>query len=126
MALTLETAPRVYAWVTFVEDLTGVEPVPGDWFTRENCPDTLLALLSEAGRTYAPVMLANARAAAAGETTFTLGLDGAEWTQRTFPYQAKCLRCLREAYAALTPGDRAATDAVLEGTGCVALFAGLN
>lgn len=126
MALTLSIAPRVYAWVTFVEDLTGVEPAPGDWFTRQSCPDTLLALLSEAGRTYAPVMQANARAVAAGETTFTLDLDGTEWTQRTFPYQAKCVRWLREAYAALAPGDRAATDAILDGTGCEALFAGLN
>ena len=126
MALTLKLAPRVYAWVTVVEDLTGVEPAPGDWFTRDTCPETLLALLAEAGRTYAPVMLANARAAAAGEETFSLTVDGAEWSQRTFPYQVKCVRWLREAYSALAPDDRAAADAALEGTGCEALFAGVN
>lgn len=126
MALTLETAPRIYAWVTFVEDLTGVEPAPEDWFTAETCPPSLRALLAEAGRTYTPVMLANARAAAEGKSEFTLELDGAQWTQRTFPYQVKCVRWLREAYSALAPADREAADAILDRTGCDALFAGVN
>ena len=122
MAMTLDVAPRIYAWVTFVEDLTGVEPTPADWFTRDTCPGTLRALLSEAGRSYVPVMLANARAVLKSEPTFSLTLDGAEWAQRTFPYQAKCVRWLREDYAALSADDRAAFDGLLAGTGCGALF----
>jgi hypothetical protein len=43
--------------------------------------------------------------------------------QKPFPYQAKCLAWLREGYAALASGDRAAVDAVLSGTGCETLFA---
>ena len=124
MALTLSLAPRVYAWVTFVEDLTGIEPEEADWFTNQSCPDSVRTILSEIGRTYVPVMLENARAAAAGHQSFSLDLNGAEWTQRTFPYQAKCVRRLREAFSALDGADQSAVLGILDGTGCEALFAG--
>lgn len=123
MALTLERAPRVYAWSTFVEDLSGLEPAEADWFADESIPSTLADLLTEVGRTYAPVMIANARAVAEGADMFEASVDGKPWVQRTFPYQAKCVKWLHEAYASLDPGERWAVDTLLDGTGCEILVA---
>jgi glutathione S-transferase len=66
MALTLEIAPRVFAWVDLMEDRSGVEPTENDWFDIEAPPPTLTALLKEIGRVYPPVMLANAQALRTG------------------------------------------------------------
>ncbi len=124
MAITLERAPRVYAWVSLVEDLCGLEPADDEWLDARTPPVTLRALLAELGRVYVPLMLANARALAAGATEVRAEVDGATWVQQAFPYQGKCVRWLREAYAALAPAARATVDAALEGTGCEALLSG--
>ncbi len=124
MALTLDLAPRVYAWTSIVEDLSGVEPDPADWISAVALPQTLRDLLIDIGRTYVPVMLANARAVAAGDQTVSLALEGATWTQRSFPYQAKCVAWLREAFAALGPDARKTVLTALNGTGCEALIEG--
>lgn len=121
-ALTLERAPRVHAWVSMVEDLSGLAPAESDWFTRDTLPATLGAVLAEAGRTYVPLMLANARALRAGSDIVRTAIDGQDWEQNAFPYQGKCLRWLREEYAGLDAGDRAAVDRVLEPSGCSALL----
>ncbi|MEL6259116.1 MAG: glutathione S-transferase, partial [Pseudomonadota bacterium] len=84
--------------------------------------DALRPLLTEIGRVYAPFLLANAKAAMAGETEFETVIDGRPWTQPTFPYQAKCLQWLREAYGELPDDARASVDQTLSGTGCGALF----
>ena len=89
---------------------------------RYNMPDTLKGLLSEIGRVYVPALLANARAVAAGEKDWETEIDGAPWTQRTFPYQAKCLGWIRDEYAALSEKDRKRVDTLLAGTGCEALL----
>ncbi|MFM8375866.1 MAG: glutathione S-transferase N-terminal domain-containing protein [Phenylobacterium sp.] len=124
MALTLSLAPRVTAWVGMMEDQSGVEPADGDWSDPASLPPTLKALLAEVGRVYTPVMLANARAIMSGDAEVSAVVDGQAWTQQTFPYQAKCLKALREAYAALPVGERSMVDAALDGTGCEALLAG--
>ena len=49
-------------------------------------------------------------------------IDDRKWIQKPFPYQGKCLRSLRDDYAALSDDDRRATDAMLAGTGCEVLF----
>jgi glutathione S-transferase len=123
MALTLEIAPRVTAWVGIMEDQSGVEPAEGDWVDPARPPATLVALLKEIGRVYPPLMLANAKAVMAGAPQLDAVVDGQAWTQQSFPYQAKCLRWLRDSRDALPPGARATVDAVLAGTGCEALFA---
>jgi glutathione S-transferase len=123
-ALTLSVAPRVTAWVGMMEDQSGVEPADGDWIDPANPPPTLKALLREVGRVYTPVMLANARAVAAGAAEVAAEVDGQAWSQQPFPYQAKCLKTLREAHAALDPDARKVVDAALDGTGCEALLAG--
>jgi glutathione S-transferase len=122
-AIALESAPRVVAWVDVLEDLSGHEPSGADWVTREALPDSVRALFGEVGRVHAPFLLANADALARGAEEVACSIDGRAWTQKPFPYQAKCLAWLREAHAALAPSDRRAVDAFLAGTGCEALFA---
>ncbi len=123
MALTLEVAPRVYAWVDRVEDLSGLEPTEDDWIGRE-LSGTLRALLGEVGRVYAPFLLANGKALMAGAERVECEIDGQPWVQKPFPYQGKCLMWLRERYGELSAGDRSAVDGLLAGTGCEPLFEG--
>ena len=61
--------------------------------------------------------MANAAAVRAGEADWACEIDGANWTQQTFPYQAKCLQWTNERYQALAEDDRARVDAVIRGTG---------
>jgi len=121
-AIALETAPRVVAWTDTVEDLSGLEPRDEDWVLRDAIPDTLRSLLAEVGRVYAPFLLANAQAIAAGAPRVECTIAGRPWVQQPFPYQAKCLVWLREARDALAAEDRQDVDARLAGTGCEALF----
>jgi len=122
MALTLKLAPRVFAWVELMEDLSGLEPADGDWIGLDAAPPTLLALLAEIGRVYPPVMLANARALAGGAKVVEAEVDGLPWRQPPFPYQAKCLQWLRQAHQALPAADRVAADAILRQTRLDGLF----
>ena len=122
MALTLEQTPRVYAYSTLMEDLSGAEPEETDWVTCDAIPETISAILEEVGRTYAPVMLANARALAAGADRVEATVDGQPWIQKPFPYQGKCLKWLREAYAALDARAMSTVEGILKGTGCEPLL----
>jgi len=125
-AVAAEIAPRVIAWANRVDDLAWLDLADerSGWLSREQLPDSLRALFAEIGRVYAPFLLANAAALAAGAEQVVCTIDGARWEQKPFPYQAKCLRWLREGRAALEPADRHWVDGVLAGTGCEALFAG--
>ena len=120
--LTAETAPRVLAWVQSVDDLSGLEPTDNDWMDRDAVPATLKALLAEAGRTYVPALIANAKAVDTNAESVETEIDGRAWVQVPFPYQAKCLQWVRQEYARLDGADRAAVDRMLAGTGCEALF----
>jgi glutathione S-transferase len=122
-AIAIETAPRVVAWVDVVEDLSGVEPAENGWIQRDSLPATFRALLAEAGRVYAPFLLANADALRRGAEQVECTIDGRRWVQKPFPYQAKCLEWLRAEHAALSPLDRRAVDESLAGTGLERLFA---
>ena len=118
--LTEAAAPRVLAWTQTTDDLSGIEPA--EWLAASALPDSLRGLLREAGRTYAPALLANARAIDAGEGRVEAEIDGRPWVQRPFPYQAKCLQWVRQEYARLDAADRRLVDAALDGTGCETLF----
>jgi glutathione S-transferase len=122
VAKSLERGPRVCAWADLVEDLSGLEPEAGDWFDRDALPATLRALLEEIGRVYVPFLLANAEALAVDAEQVECEIDGRRWVQRPFPYQAKCLKWLRDDYARLSVADRSAVDDILVGTGCERLF----
>jgi glutathione S-transferase len=116
-AIAHEVSPRTVAWVDLMRDQSGLEPTEQDWVSMADQPESLRDLLQEIGRMYAPAQLANARAAEGGEKNWDAEIDGAPWTQQTFPYQAKCLRWTNEHYKALSNTDRASVDALLEGTG---------
>jgi glutathione S-transferase len=121
--LTSEASQRVRAWVDIMEDLSGLNPSDDDWFSVDEASEALGPLLTEFGRTYAPVMIANAKAAMNGDTGFETTIDGRPWTQPTFKYQAKCLSWLREDHERLSDNERGAVDSMLSGSGCDALFA---
>lgn len=120
-ALTLSEAPRVYAWVDAVEDLSGLDASEDGWADAEALPVTIRELLREMARTYVPVMLANARALRSGAETVTAQIDGTAWTQQPFPYQGKCLAWLREDFAALADGPRRRVGDLLDATECLPL-----
>ena len=109
--------------MAILEDLSGLEPEQADWIDADQARAELGNLLSELGRVYVPVLLANAEAIDAGAEQFETEVDGAFWTQRTFPYQAKCLQWFRQAYARIDGADRELLDELLSGTGCERLFA---
>lgn len=125
-AAALETAPRVAAWTAVMEDQSGLSLETASWNQTDNLPNTLYALLSEIGRTYVPTMLANAKAVMAGEKEWSCEVDGAHWQQPTFSYQAKCLGWLRGEFEKLEPDERKRTLAILDGTGCEELLAGIS
>ena len=122
-AVALEESARICAWVEVFEDLSGLERGEDDWATIEDSPDTLRGLLAEVGRFHAPFLLANAEALARGAERVETEIAGKPWVQKPFPYQGKCLTWLREGYGRLDASARKRVDALLDGSGCEALFA---
>ena len=121
-AIAHEVSPRTVAWVDRMYDQSGLEPGDQGWIRLEDQPESLRGIMEEIGRVYAPAQLANARAVAAGEKTWESEIDGASWTQQTFPYQAKCLKWTNEHYRALSDEDRGRIDVLLKGTGVEAML----
>lgn len=115
--------PRVHAWVSKMEDLSGLEVTDDAFINPDEMPSTLKVLFSEIGRTYVPVMLANSAALDQRTDKVEATVEGKPWVQEPFPYQGKCLQWLRIEYAQLAEEDRGRVDAVLAGTGCEALLA---
>ena len=108
--------PFTFRWLAHVDDASGVA---GEWGAVS---PAARAILAEAGRVYAPFLLANARAAEAGEETFRIEVDGLPYEQGVFRYQLKCLADLRARYAALSDAAKAAIGPELEQAGCMALL----
>lgn len=124
-AITAKLSRRVRGWIDRVEDLSGLAPADADWLSREAVGQSIKPLLVEIGRVYAPFLLANAQAVMAGAADFDAVIDGRPWTQPTFPYQAKCLKWIRDAFSALSPADQSDVRALFAGTGCDTLIAGV-
>jgi len=121
--IAIHDFPRIHAWVSKMEDLSGIEPSDDGFLDPTQLPISFRAILAELGRTYVPVMLANAHALENSLDTVTANVEGKHWTQEPFPYQGKCLQWLRIEYARLGAEDKARLDNILAGTGCEALVA---
>lgn len=117
-----KVSPRTVAWVDRMSDQSGLEPSEHDWIRLEEQPESLRALMDEIGRVFTPAQLANAKAVQAGESQWETVIDGVLWRQKTFAYQAKCLRWTNEHYQALSELDRARVDVFLAGTGVEAML----
>ena len=119
-----DTEERGTLWIERVDDLSWW-PTPEDdtagWFPIDRLGPAVRRLLVEAGRTYVPFMLANAAALESGADEVVCEIDGQEYRQGPFKYQGKCLRWVRDEYAALDDHSRAKVDTLLAGTGCEAI-----
>ncbi len=123
--LILQNCPRVYAWTEVLEDLSGYETLQGDWLESRALPDSLMKIMDEIGRLYAPYLLSNADAVAKKKEYFQLELDGKQWEQAPFPYQVKCLQWIREEYSALSEAEQEeVTELVSSSSGLSQLFEG--
>lgn len=122
-ALAHEISPRVIAWQDLMEDLSGLEPSESDWVNFEGAEQNLSSLFQEVGKVYLPALLANSLAVAQEEKTWTAEIDGAKWEQRSFPYQAKCLKWINDEFQALNESDQKQIKEFLTKTGCGELIA---
>jgi len=118
MSICLKLAPRVYAWTDVVDDLSGQVCEEDAWMPVDTVREKLGPLLSEIGRVYTPVLLANAKAMQAGDKQMQTTIDGKPWEQPTFPYQGRCLAWINEEYHKLNDENRKRVDSILSGTGC--------
>lgn len=119
--LTMRNAPRIVAWTQWLDDLSGIAVADDGFLAPADVKERLRPLLSEIGRVYVPVMLANAKALAEGNEQVTCSIDGKEWVQKPFPYQAKCVKALREQFAALSELHQQQVLDSLSGSGCETL-----
>ena len=69
-------------------------------------------------KVYMPALLANSNAINQNEKTWTANIDGAEWNQRSFPYQAKCLQWINNEFHTLNDDDQNQIMDFLKKTGC--------
>ncbi len=117
MGLAVQRAPRTFAWTGWMEDLSGLQVQDDAWLDAARLPTTLTDLLAELAQAYVPVLLANARALLRGEKQFNLELPQGQWEQGTVTYQGKCLRWLREEFAALDTAGQTHAEAILQAAG---------
>ena len=121
-ALCLNKAPRVHAWTDLVDDLSGQPAADDAWLAEGDVQTVLGDLLHEIGRTYAPALLANAKALQAGKKQMTATIDGQPWEQPSFPYQAKCLQWINTEYQQLDTATQKRVNEILAGTGCESII----
>ena len=48
--------------------------------------------------------------------------DGVAWSQKAFPYQAKCLKWIREEFESLSEENKVKVLEMLDGSGCERLL----
>lgn len=116
--LTMEHAPRVYAWVEALEDCSGESANGKAWIARDYIQESLSPLLNIISKYYIPVLIANAQALSTGAEKVTGQIDGAAWEQKPFPYQGKCLVWLKEAFMQLDDKDQDFVRKILETNNC--------
>ena len=122
MKIADDLSSRVVAWVGIVDDLSGLNCEDDQWVSLNKSPDSIKALFAEAGKVYVPALLANAKAVEEGATQVQTEIDGKEWVQEPFPYQAKCLQWIRQEFVRLEENERQEVLDFLDGTDCHRLF----
>lgn len=100
-AIMRDEAQDVADWLRRMDDTSGIS---GDWDPATLDSPAVAAMLKVISAVYLPFLAANAAALENGDDAFTVKLMGLPYSQAPFKYQAKCLRLLNEAFAAL-PGD---------------------
>ena len=121
-AIAYEKSSRVISWLDLMEDMSGLEPEESDWISFEVVQENLGAIFEEIGRGYIPVLLANAQGIADNTQTWKTQIDGAEWEQRSFSYQAKCLKWINEEFNKLNEDEQCRVSSFLAETGCTKLI----
>ena len=124
MKLADDIAPRVVAWVGIMEDLSGLEVTDKDWVKDKNLSESFRNIFYEIGNTYIPVLKANYDAVYNNDKEVNVEIHQTLWTQKPFPYQAKCLNWLKGEYELLENNHKKFIDSFLCETGCELLYNG--
>ena len=123
-AIAHNISPRAISWIDQMEDLSGLNVQEDDWITFEQAERNLSNIFEEIGKVYMPALLANSNAINQNEKTWTANIDGAEWNQKSFPYQAKCLQWINNEFEVLGNDDQEDILNFLRNTGCSDLILG--
>ena len=117
-----EVSLRTVAWVGLIEDQSGIEVDDEHWGSIEKLPATVKELLAEIGKGYVPAQLANAKAIENGDKEWETEIDSCLWKQKSFPYQAKCLKWVNDEYSSLSEENKKKINDLFDGTGCERLI----
>ena len=101
-----------------MEDLSGLKVKEDGWVVLEEAHESLHDIFKEISRGYVPAMIANAKAISSNEDKWKTDIDGAEWEQKAFPYQAKCLKWIEGEFSSLEVKDKNRVENFLANTGC--------
>ena len=123
-AIAHNISPRAISWIDQMEDLSGLNVHEEDWITFDQAEKNLSNVFEEIGKVYMPALLANSNAINQNEKTWTANIDGAEWNQKSFPYQAKCLQWINNEFEVLGNDDQEDILNFLRNTGCSDLILG--
>ena len=142
--IAYKNSPRTISWVNIMSDLSGLHDSGGigeffgvsdnekenksklnyfrdhnyGWIDIDNMPKTLIEIFNEVGKVYIPCLIANAKAYESGNETWETSIDGSIWKQKTFPYQVKCLNCIKDEFNKLSTNDKKTTINLINGSGC--------
>ena len=120
--IAYDTSLRLVSWQDVMADLSGHDIENSNWTPLEESPASLKEIMKEFGRMYVPALIANSNAIMKGEETWETEIDGSVWKQKAFPYQAKCLKWIKEEFDALNENDQLRVKTFLDGTGCEILL----
>lgn len=112
-AIIRARAPEVLAWAYRMTEPRNDGPFE-NW---QSLKPTLNPLLCDAGDFFLPWSIANAKASALGDETFSVTLGGKAYVQGSQKYHARSLKVLRERYAAIA--DKSELTPILEASGCL-------
>tara|TARA_B100001250_G_scaffold413958_1_gene449962 strand:- start:7019 stop:8116 length:1098 start_codon:yes stop_codon:yes gene_type:complete len=142
--IAYKESPRTVSWVSIMSDLSGLHD-NGDigeffgitntsagtasyfeddsgWMSLNELPNSFKDLFNEVGKVYIPCLIANDAGYKKGDEIWEAQIDGSIWKQKTFTYQVKCLKWIREEFDLLSNNDRNEVINYLDGTGCELLF----